>query len=60
VSRSKMCLEFFQSLRFWSISVRVGPSGWMTDPAGSIGVVLCIRLLPQCCTAGFVQPVQFS
>ena len=61
VSSSWEFSKFSVSLQFfWSICVRVGPSGRMTDPAASIRVVLCICPLPQCCAAGFVQLVQFS
>ena len=57
VSSSWDFSKFSVSLQlFWSICVRVGSSVRMTDPAASISVVL----LPQCCAAGFVQPIQFS
>ena len=43
VSSSWELSKFSVSLQFfWSICVRVGPSGRMTDPAASIRVVLCI------------------
>lgn len=61
VSSSWDFSKFSVSLQLlWSICVRVGPSVRITDPAASISVVLCILPLPQCCAAGFVQPIQFS
>jgi hypothetical protein len=43
VSSSWKLVELSVSLQFfWSICVRVGPSGRMTNPVASFSVVLCI------------------